>query len=1504
MNSEQFFFEGIDTDTDRLLVSNKRAFDNLNCRQADVAGRGWVNQNMNGNAFDLIGSIGFELTAGFLPVGKVSFLGVAFIFSTHADGRCEIGTYPSPKTNGAGGYDKVYRPLQNYLGAVNPYLIAYTSRTVNGNDWGSAGHLTAIKPSRVSFTTNLFGWNSDMKVRVEAREDYDKSVNLYFCDWNHPDRVINCGFDVRTGVYTARTYFDKSFEQAVNQLNETLWPIELFDTDENTCPVEILNNGKFKCGNVHFYFRYANENFNHTSFVGHSEAVMIVPSNDLADWAQTIQGGPSTLETNKSVRMTFRQDKLDLSYRYLQIAYVRNLEDGGFDVQLIDKYFEIQEMISNPGTSNLIEITNTEDKVQLTIAEIIKPKRRDDISRDLRIYEKRLFHGNTKTGELYHPDLRDFALKITATEVNDLSWEHPIQFEKCTADQVSYKNYKFTYLHVGHFRKEWYPFSTQYLLTSGKWTDGFPTTGRDFYKGVNNPNGLFRFNSAGANNPVEAATGNLRPVGIQFNIDGQSLTPWMKANVVGMRIVRADRLENLVYQGLSTFVFKSFGTNGWDSQGDYGPQDNCLIGNNSNTELRPVRWDVDRFQIFYATTRLVPSINLLNVQYVNSTTPQLIGFPAPLLDLYGPGEVDSVRFQLPMVAQDHKTTGVFPWIYIFRQKPIADCHGGNRHGDGTGGGPFRQLGYRLLGDDDGLLIPMSNGTRGGFIIPAYINGARPYLPDRGIDYRGATATIPSVEYGKFAMYVPDFCMKQVFTDKEYFIDKIADWWMDFYDMRVTGGTGSKKYVRLKEANPSFDNGYGKNYNGYSRTLNIKSFFWDTKDYRYTNAGFTSRGLVYGVPQFKIQANHQFASYFTEGSGIDFLADQADDPEGSDSDFDEAIAKHNTNFSDLGFYYMFSHNKSDKFQVTIKNSEFATSAYLGLDLAQSGITDWYYKILNVYRRDPESDTQADFNPKNHNYFPIGNFIRFADQFPVNMAGGPVAEPKTFKRYQGDCFLQRTYLKTMTNPHYNVAAKDDAEDGGFTGAGSTRFTFGNIVGMITENATNTGVRYEEIGETAGADKSTFYPLESASDPIVYAAENKAMESYRYNSGYSKILSHQPVVGYDNQMPFRAREFPTRIWFTDEHTVGEIQDAWNMTELTSHRDFDDSSGSILRLFSGRGKFYSVYEHGVKMHFVNERAIKEGTSEGDIVLGTQSDVLSPKAYNVSEDVGIQQMDAADESDDGFYGIDMVKPCMWRVPYGSTKLEDLGTTKQVQSRLADFIQNATNNLQTDVTSTFPDNAISVGGKGIIVMYDRRYEDIYFGFALNQLNDLATNKCLIFNEKQNRFFTRTNWCPSFYVCINDDFYMVNADAKQKFYLSDIESTTTLGTNKSTFFGVLQPTVMQVLCNKEKFSSITAVFDAVRIIGNQITPVSVVYGNDFQIAIHNPFDTAATPIYLKPHYRENAWRFSIPRAAAVTGSHYKIGSHMRSQYVSIQLNYLSNLPIFVKSILVTWRPSKH
>lgn len=578
------FTGGLNTDFDEHRIPRNQYEKLINGRIINHEGDNAVVTSYFSN------TLKFSLSDGFIPLSSKTYNGISYILSWNpATEETEIGTFPSPNSAinqnaNATGFAQQYKPLWNYTGANNDQYSA--------------------TPTRSNFRVgkDKLQLYFDNKPKVVCRQDYDKSVNIYFVDGVNTDKVINSGFNSETGKQiNERCYGANSFPCFVELLNESQY-------HPRVNAVDIIPGGKLKAGNWKLFFRYTSNDYNPTSFLSETNMMMVSDIN-IYDYNNT-SGNNASHFTNKSLRVVLNQ--LDPAYNHIEVGFVRYFDET-FETGVVNKRFNID---MNNLTCDVL-FTGNESFFEVDLSQIITKKSKHKISESITDLDQRLFRANLKLKYGHVGEFAEFAKKCkpnpdVSTKIGAASFNN----NQTVEFQGMYKNWDHVYFRTGYFSGEAYPFGMIFVFDDGTESDVYPTQGIDMFD-PNTPvqniaNGIFRFpqphptyRAVGSFNPagghgqiygVNGSTPQSHIMGVVFDntdawtyFNGLAADNILKKNVVGYYYVRGDRKKNLLYQGVNLPIFKTeeekskweqvltWMTNLWSLQ--WGGADHSRLGN-------------------------------------------------------------------------------------------------------------------------------------------------------------------------------------------------------------------------------------------------------------------------------------------------------------------------------------------------------------------------------------------------------------------------------------------------------------------------------------------------------------------------------------------------------------------------------------------------------------------------------------------------------------------------------------------------------------------------------------------------------------------------------------------------------------------------------------------------------------------------------------------------------------------------------------------------------------
>ena len=262
--------------------------------------------------------------------------------------------------------------------------------------------------------------------------------------------------------------------------------------------------------------------------------------------------------------------------------------------------------------------------------------------------------------------------------------------------------------------------------------------------------------------------------------------------------------------------------------------------------------------------------------------------------------------------------------------------------------------------------------------------------------------------------------------------------------------------------------------------------------------------------------------------------------------------------------------------------------------------------------------------------------------------------------------------------------------------------------------------------------FYPYYGMSVDGSY----KTPEALCYNKGFGKSLSER--YNYEvPDVPAIKNDFTNRIAYSDIYTNDAFKNGFRVFRSTHYRDYPKTYGSITKLVEFRGNLICIFEHGVALIPVNERAVAGEGAGGNVYINT-SNVLPENPKIISDTFGSQWKDSVIKTPMGVYGVDTIGKKIWRT--NGESFECISDFK-VQEFLNQNISLGERELEP-----------IIGVRNVKTHYNRFKQDVMFTFYDNLygFEEKVWNLC--FNELQQKWITFYSWVPSYSENIYNQYF--------------------------------------------------------------------------------------------------------------------------------------------------------
>lgn len=1503
------FYKGYKLDIDPAKRPTNSTDINRNVRFVSRDGNTFIAITPSGNQYE------FEVGNNLVPIGGVEYNGILYIVSANKNdnGEGAIGCYPSPNWNGgtgAIGFTRSYQHLRNFTG---------TSTTI-----------------RTNFLTNKLNFLASKQCEVEARDNYDGSVNLYITDDYNPIKKINTGFKQDIGEITDETYSNSSFPADIDLISSSTSP-NVYVSSEIVLK-SIGSGGSMKYGNYIMMARYLNTDLEPTKFFSETAPIQIFDGN--TDELHNVYGGDggdasTNPESNKSV--VLQVENPNSNFAFIEIAFVRWYSDPNnvttYELWLIDQKYSIGSQITVYGTEVLLPLTEADIEDDTIV---------DNIAKTFCQIDNRLWFANTKGPGKHNQEFVDFAKEIlityddnmevnanklrTTTDVNitvqqrtDYDTNPDIAFQN---DMISkpgqYMDYYKTYYLASYFRQEIYGFGVQYEFKTGGWSDVYYPKGVDALNfnyaqilnayatnsNLVNEEGVFRFPSH--KNSKHFVNNKARMLGVKFLMTDamDSLMAgnysFISNNIKSIRFVRTDRHENVVTQGLAIV--------------------GCTDSANNNT-TGDGRWLEKQCSLFWTDRWYQHS------QDSSDTKSSLDYGQAP--GKYTENDLDDeyygsdLRHDSSLIETDTYVLGV-------QTAEVTGYYQGIDH----------------IAPIWRMYMPMTN-----------------ILRYQGNDQEDKNYM--SRFFGKpnnYGFFSPDWMFEDINDDSEVgYINRV-------------GKTIKRKVNTLNSS------GINKGYWDGNHVINSEGHFpnWsifemdETIYYIGDDAGgvdVISRPVTDFVSAFVGDQSTNSRYNPIDIDSVKYMNYSKDPISSVDNSW--MWIKKTRDLAKPDYWFNRSFYIPKYWGLKKENG---TDGYVGGEL-----DDMNLDILNLYKQDPAGITDiTSAYSISSSYRPISRPINIFRAQQINNTDYYNWVRNNLVCYQGDCFLQRTAFKQFywAGTSYKDIGDDkgraDVRDAAPTT--SVYFTHGLILSVVTENKYNIAMRHDD-----GSDK--FFPKEDDYDEFAYTSwtSGNEQEQFLINHGYDETLGIKYYYPYDPNIPVNEDgEHPVRIWYTDKHIPGEVVDSYRSVDGNNYKDFEYMHGEINRIFEYLGRLVSVQDDIMSQHYIDEKQIKTDANQVDLVMGV-GDILSDKTRRIA-DFGTQHQWSCVKTDNAIYGVDFRNRVIWQIGLKSTSsgnsyvgAEDLLKKTFNTKWLYDVVDRYTSSY-SDIMVDLEDNPVNL--KGIAAGFDRKYGevlftllnyeevnisditialvsgseytmdygyntfevgDFFFMKAPNQMmectitsvgsssvnftvsgipqgsfgltvlkpNDdtfqvteithlyIPDYETLCYSEDHGEFHTDYDFFPSMYFNINNDMFTYRSlyDKSGNIYRHNEGEIL-------TYYDLLRKWRLSCYVNgivgDQNATTYTKMYSHLSIESNEEEFNKIEFSTQYQGATLYPY-IQADRFWLEPVYHEGQWDTNIPVQDTATDNEYEAGSQLRGKWMKVVLEYYQAQFQYVKNI---------
>ena len=475
-----------------------------------------------------------------------------------------------------------------------------------------------------------------------------------------------------------------------------------------------------------------------------------------------------------------------------------------------------------------------------------------------------------------------------------------------------------------------------------------------------------------------------------------------------------------------------------------------------------------------------------------------------------------------------------------------------------------------------------------------------------------------------------------------------------------------------------------------------------------------------------------------------------------------------------FRYIESKNKEKEATNLIRG---AYSPYLGIIGDQVTIGS----IINIYIPGySEAQMSTSFNTRyedNSPYYSVSSRLSLANidsLLSLQKAGGDLYT-YTVPCYRGDCYicnfthrLNRNFQDPSAPTNDEVVDEntwkdnydtENTENNAKINRGDVNaIQLGSWITFKVCSSYNLSIRSLDPSypteEGLTGLKRGFYPLQELSP----AGATKIPESSVINGGYSSTTSEKQAFTLPD-VPYIKNRFDTRIMYSDISVGDAFKNGFRVFQMTHYRDYPRTYGGIMKMIELFGNILCIFEHGIALIPVNERAVAGEGSGGNVFINT-SNVLPENPKMLSDTYGTQWPESVVQTPYFVYGVDTVGKKIWRT--NGDQFEIISDFK-----IQEF-------LNENITLSEREMTPIIGVRNVKGHYNAFKQDVMFTFYddLYGFEEKVWNIC--YNEVMQKFITFYSWVPSYSANIDNIHFSFNRDTSK--WISKLASSGSLSTS--------------------------------------------------------------------------------------------------------------------------------
>lgn len=1207
----------------------------------------------------------------------------------------------------------------------------------------------------VDFVTDELNLSLDHPVHIVPQYSYDGSVNLIINDGLNIPRLINSRFSA-----TGRNTYEIVDRKGSNDTN-IYDQGEQFDLDtslykvvDKIPKVTFLGTpygGNMKVGNYHFYFKLMDADGNETDFVAESGLVSVFMGHGSYSSVHT-----GVKNENSTKQIEFKLDNIDSAYDYISVYYSRYTAEGQENAAY--EYVKINKKYNR--VSPKLVITGFEETEQITVSDINVSYNLVDAVQTSAVCQNMLFMGNVKKQSIPYEELQDLSLRILPFAGKNVYDPEMQEDYSCANPEESYIDPKFIYEKTGYWKDELYRFGIVYILPNGQLTPVFNIRGgigigsldaKNAYTGfsdipITEEDGKRRFIKYNENNfliaenadnviydIVQSSSGNVQevlsnnnnPVVTFENVKGvcsfnpiiqdadknyiyyirffmdPKLKQELKKYVKGFFFVRQTRIPSILSQGITIGIDKESRTPTIPTAGGIlSKLADTLEKSHVETEnINGLNYISEGFLKRYTFTFKKKSSSLWGkIGKIMGVTALVVGaIVATIVTAGGAAIIGTVAGAITSVTGVAAgTLALGSALVIGSAAVVAGVTTAAVASTQEVGQALIRIGAKKKLDGKNTKAPS------GYKIVEEGDSRKitEYFDDRIIIKDDTKNDVQGI-------ICPDYSLNQAYYNQIY--------------------TGNEHLVKTDMRQRADAEGFS----GESFFTNDGRHFYIQNYINITSKSQTTAKII-GVPDnakcigientlFKARAGEAEEAwrYLPVGESIENLESDA--------------KKINTDIirGSFGPYLAFTNNTIGPAKIvniyTPGYDETQLQDYIEIRMNDNSVYNAITERIGISEGDSELVGDEGF---------LGNI---------------------YSAYRGDCYICQYTQRINRNfndpsapyneqivdvetwkDHYDPDNTEKFEEINLGDINAV--PLGMWVTFQLRSSNNLNIRTldgSDVDEsTMTGNPRGYYPVHPMSTNGVY----KKPESQIYNKGFAKSVSERWNFELPD-VPHIKNWFGTRIMYSDIHVNDGYKNGFRIFRGTNYRDYTREYGEIVKLVPFESSLLCVFEHGIALIPVNERAVAGQGAGGTVYINT-SNVLPENPKIISDMFGSQWPESVlkvpgrtGDSPQYVYGVDTVAKKIWRTD-GST------LTCISDFKVQEFLNNNITLGERELTP-------KIGIRNVKTHYNAFKRDVMFTFYDNTygFEEKVWNLC--WNELLQKFITFYSWVPSYMENINN-----------------------------------------------------------------------------------------------------------------------------------------------------------